>query len=494
LLLATWLRTPGWLADSRTLRSWFAPGLAVVVPAIAILAAVPVYRVVQIPAVGPRFDVEPSARAVSHDARATLDLYRRASAAFVPREKFIQSADGSSSSLDTAWAAANEEAIELAVEASRRPDAGLYEPPMDPLLRDEFGDVGDFGRLLAISAQLLQHEGKLDAAWDRYRAAPLTVERFSRRSAGQFDVPRMVYQALPEWAAASGQTRERILGAIGELSRSAPPPSVPVDSIERAWREGRSIVEADPEELSALFADSRQAFQYSLWRKLFPWEQKRARRLLDWLAAHDLALWRDAMSAIQRGDRPAQLVVDFDAIFSPTREPWTTWAKWRSWGETIPLFDPWSWPHTPWLLDGFMHSEAERRVAIQLLALETWKLDHGSLPPSLDVLTGEYLDKLPADPYAIGGQQFRYFPTACRWPSSGSTGARSSARKPFSKPMCRSCGAWGRRWSSASKAIRPSPSTVIACSKGSSCRSPPPSMKSGRPGWSSVFRDAVRCA
>lgn len=407
LLLATWLRTPGWLAERRTLRSWLAPALAVVVPAIVILAAVPVYRVVQIPAVAPGFDIQEIIRPPAEEDRTVLDLYRRAGQAFVPRERFI---GVSADSLDVAWAAANEEAIALALEASRLPVHNFDEPPIDPFGRDEFGSVGDFGRLLVISAEFLEREGNLDAALDRYFAALRTVERFSRRSAGQFDAPLMVYQALPSWAAASGQTRERIARAIDELSRSAPRADGPVVSIERSWRTGRSIVEADPEELSVLFDDSREASQYTLRRKLFPWEQKRAIRLLDWLAARDLALWRDAMSAIQLGDRPAQLVVDFDAIISPTHEPWTPWAKWRSWGETIPLFGPWSWPHTPWLLDGFMRSEAERRATLQILALQAWKLDHGSLPPSLDVLTGKYLDKLPADPYATGGQPLRYFP------------------------------------------------------------------------------------
>jgi hypothetical protein len=49
-----------------------------------------------------------------------------------------------------------------------------------------------------------------------------------------------------------------------------------------------------------------------------------------------------------------------------------------------------------------------RRAIIVTLALEAWKLRHGSLPKSLDELVGPCLDRLPVDPST--GKPFDYYP------------------------------------------------------------------------------------
>ena len=49
--------------------------------------------------------------------------------------------------------------------------------------------------------------------------------------------------------------------------------------------------------------------------------------------------------------------------------------------------------------------ETARRAVV--LALQAWKLKHGSLPKSLDELVGPYLDDVSIDPYSYG--PFRYF-------------------------------------------------------------------------------------
>ncbi len=51
--------------------------------------------------------------------------------------------------------------------------------------------------------------------------------------------------------------------------------------------------------------------------------------------------------------------------------------------------------------------ETARRAAHVVLALQAWKLKHGSLPKSLDELVGPYLDDVSIDPYSYG--PFRYF-------------------------------------------------------------------------------------
>ena len=47
---------------------------------------------------------------------------------------------------------------------------------------------------------------------------------------------------------------------------------------------------------------------------------------------------------------------------------------------------------------------ASHRAVRVVLALEAWKLKHGSLPKSLAQLVGPYLDRLPIDPYT--GESF----------------------------------------------------------------------------------------
>jgi len=424
LLLATWLRTPGWLAEQRGLRAWWAPTLAVVLPAVVILVGVPAYRVLQIPAIGPGFNVQEFTRPISREDQATLELYRRALQAFVPRDKLAEYGsaadnDGSRRATDAAWVAANEEAIALALKASGRP-AGDLAPAIDPFARDalynlghsgDFYNLGHFGDLLSASAAMVQREGRLDAAWERYRAAIRIAGRFSRRSAGQFDTSRTVYRALPGWSAAPGQTKERIAAAINELSMSALPPDAPADSIKASYLRQRRLMEANPETVSKAFRDEAEALKYTLWRRLLPWEHRRALRVVDWLAWHDLIMWQKAETAIRNGDRPAVLVADpVREIYRSNREPWNTWAKWRKWGEAIPLFDSWNWPHSPRLISEYASREAERRAALQILAIAAWKLEHGELPPTLDALVGKRLNKLPADPFADDRALFRYFP------------------------------------------------------------------------------------
>jgi hypothetical protein len=50
--------------------------------------------------------------------------------------------------------------------------------------------------------------------------------------------------------------------------------------------------------------------------------------------------------------------------------------------------------------------ETPRRAVRLILALEAWKLEHGSLPDSLDELVVSYFEQLPLDPYTA--KSFRY--------------------------------------------------------------------------------------
>lgn len=78
LLLGTWLGAPDWLLERDILRAWLRPALALILPAAALLTAVLLYRIYQIPAVDPVFSPEEFARPVTAEERATFEMYRRA--------------------------------------------------------------------------------------------------------------------------------------------------------------------------------------------------------------------------------------------------------------------------------------------------------------------------------------------------------------------------------------------------------------------------------
>ena len=69
------------------------------------------------------------------------------------------------------------------------------------------------------------------------------------------------------------------------------------------------------------------------------------------------------------------------------------------------------------MVRAFTAIETSRRATCLLLAIEAWKLQHGSLPKTLDQLVGPCLDRLPVDPYS--GVSFRYFrdglPASFEW-------------------------------------------------------------------------------
>jgi hypothetical protein len=56
LFAATWLRAPDWLLERGGWRAWRRPALAVALPAVAILVAIPFVRIYEIPLVSPGFD------------------------------------------------------------------------------------------------------------------------------------------------------------------------------------------------------------------------------------------------------------------------------------------------------------------------------------------------------------------------------------------------------------------------------------------------------
>ena len=85
---------------------------------------------------------------------------------------------------------------------------------------------------------------------------------------------------------------------------------------------------------------------------------------------------------------------------------------------TQPISSYWQC-NEPWrdeltLSESYWAVETARRASHLILALDAWKLKHGSLPKSLDELVGPYLDQVPIDPYSR--DRFLYFRTGLKNP------------------------------------------------------------------------------
>ena len=78
-----------------------------------------------------------------------------------------------------------------------------------------------------------------------------------------------------------------------------------------------------------------------------------------------------------------------------------SWEEWKQrsygWLLSTPLLDEWPlvWESIAWHM---VCRETDYRATLIVLALEAWRIEHGSLPQELDQLVGHGLEKLPLDP------------------------------------------------------------------------------------------------
>lgn len=422
LLMASWLRASGALLERNTLRAWLAPGLALALPTTVLLTAVPLYRVYSVPYTSPDFSPEEYARPVTPAELKTVAMYERAvalrvkwtgplrpvppeeatedgeadaaSEAQVPAGPLLDEA-GSPTSAGIQWLKANQEALQLALEASRRADADYSRESSNKAIRA--------GGDLVIAGLLRTGQGQLDEALEYYLAALRVAQHARQKNSAQFSVDSLedsVYRELAGWAAHEDQTAERIANAvnqIADITRGVAPRDV---AIKNQYLLLRQLIDADPDAFDKLNVAPAHAFRIYLWYTYLPWERTRAIRLLDRLTALDMQQWQAAVWAVE-GSRPC---------------------PYPHWNQRHRRVRPREWPQilrtTPVhrffyaeahdQIQGLVSMETKRRATRLVLALAAWKLEHGELPERLDALEGRYLDAVPLDP--VTGQLFRYFP------------------------------------------------------------------------------------
>jgi len=407
-LVATRLRTRDWLLERTGLRAWVRAGWPVAVAVVGIPAAVMAVRVYQVPGVELGFSPEEFARPASREALETMAIYSRAYAKYVPESQFKPSEPNAPSEAlrlgtkelhvpawEPQWLKANQEAIAFTLEASRRQGADL----LDPSVVLNVWRVDQLAYLLVANGRRLQAEGKLDEAWNRYRAALRVSVHMRMRSSHIMwadQIEQNVYSPLRLWAGQSGQTSARVAGALADLDAILARVPSRCDTIEAAYVESLRRLDPSFEGIGAARVHGGPTFLEEAIRSM-PWEKARAMRLLDYVTALCLRDCRSAENLAKSGGRVRFTV-------GPSRPPEEIRRLTRT---TLALYES-QWETPIWGVENSASLETERRATRLILAIEAYKLQHGRLPKTLQELVGPYLKEMLHDPYT--GEPFRYFP------------------------------------------------------------------------------------
>jgi hypothetical protein len=192
---------------------------------------VPLRRAYQIPLVDPGFSVAEFTRPLSASEQQTLDLY--AEAEHVRRRELERWPKAPSTAESTAerrrwaqrWWKAQQPALPLLIEAHRRapvPLTLLQEQDPSRGRSEPLNVAVGFVSLLTRQAQALEEAQDLDGAWQHYEVALELLRRFRLR-ASEIDIRYAdqleagVLSQVAQWAAHTGQTRERIQIVLAKL-------------------------------------------------------------------------------------------------------------------------------------------------------------------------------------------------------------------------------------------------------------------------------------
>jgi hypothetical protein len=406
LLVATWLRTPHWLLERNDRRARLRAALSVIMPAVVLASAVIAFRVYQIPYAELGFSSAEFAKPISPEAKATADMYVKAAS-------MIEGPPVEAGEIETPEARearkvdlvkANGPAIALALEATAQPTCSFFDrgAPQFGMGVANLSSIAGVENLLITSARLLQKEGRLDEALDRYFAVLAFSRQMRPAETHANRLEAEVEDLLPQWATQTGQTEERIKRAVERLRTfyaTLPPPT---DWIKQDYAAATRLLELDPEYLASTNAMTPHELRMlRIGTALVPWEMARSRRMLKLVAALDIKAIEQVQTAMERGEPYADAL---ESVFADSAQ--------LNLGTTT-LFFQFGMPLPATVANTVLTMQNRRRATVIVLALEAWKAKHGKLPRTLDELADAYLDKLPLDPYS--GRPYRYV----TWNSAG---------------------------------------------------------------------------
>ena len=415
LFAATWLRADSWFLERKRFSARLPSVLALAVPVVAILTAVPIYRVLEIPNVNIerlRLAAEPPVNPEANDAvRRLFDRFGQISRT---RTKNFPTATDECPPEERKWLTENQAALDALVEAALRlpPDAAAE--PISPITATTWRQMAT---TLIWYAQIAEGDGKLDEAWTRYHSA-LNVASVARRRGtvlGEVfgdDFERTVVWQLIRWGARKGQTEEWLRAAVAAIEQLG----VQNESLaDLVWREYRANL-AQIDEVQARPPDTDAIYGFAM--KWAPWEFTRARRLLRYVAFLDVQDAGAADTAFVAGTKPPTASLrDADRAYV--------------FGYAGPLLQT-------TLLQGLVPIDSViearrwtlcyRRATQLVLAAEWWRLEHGEMPEKLEELE-RHFGPLRPDPYTT--QPFLWFPWGLRLPARSRNLSEIPAKTPL---------------------------------------------------------------
>ena len=250
---------------------------------------------------------------------------------------------------------------------------------------------------------MLESDGQLDAALERYLSAIRISKQFdSTLNSGDYLESR-VYEQLPFWANRSGQTPERIKNAIRQVEKLTVDMSAGEALIKYRYSWIRKSISEGMQNIPILgwlpWERARARIYYlpqlSAW--WLPWERARALRLLNLIMHQDMESVRRAVEDVKAG-KPID-------VFSQSKLYAFFFTNSLSDRELLRTY---LWQMNFSINSEYAAMENNRRATRIVLALQAWKLEHGGYPKTLNELVGPYFEKLPNDPFS--GESYQYFP------------------------------------------------------------------------------------
>ena len=439
LLVASWAGVRDWMCERTGVRVRLKQMLTLVIPALAILAAVIAFRWTEIPYLQPTFTTRPLTPAERTAAKTKGEQYLLAMVSFKPGDlnlppdlkwqdnHLLDGIDPAEfevnwlSQEQIKWLDEHRELIERTLEVT--PGAYLFPSDMEPGAASYYGEeahrpsdgwgkdawvrflfekkVYKLSLVLIKSAQRCQKENDLDGALDRYVAAAGIMTGLRDGSRGSLADRSSLctpLNLLRYWAGAPGQTAERVRRAMQAVEQTGKPLASHEQELERFYRVGQQCLagneEAFREESAWWVRDAHAPSFYKWFYRVLPWEWHRAWRLHNTSVAYDLA----ALDRIQRAL----------AQNEPVQIPGPDMELWR-WSDTTVTPVRRSWPpHVFFQCTCLVDITAVQRATLIVLALQGWRLEHGALPRTLDELSPTWLAQVPVDPKT--GLPFQYHP------------------------------------------------------------------------------------
>jgi len=449
-LWATWWRAPDWVRENTSWSARLRAASFMVLPAAALMIAVPTYRVWQIqPVSNERWHAPSISSRAAEEARTTAELYQRANELYVPIETEQDEKDAapdpkSALAIEQERLAANAASLELLLRASARPTCAFGEQP---------GEVGRFTisrdswliHLILDSGRELERQGKLDEALERYLATLRTIEHLADWNSirylhvsGYF---KSVFDQIGIWGAHADQTTDRIRGAMDRLAKLEQVDTWVAKEIQTRYLVMSRFIQGDLAAGSGLvYGGHHQAAlaRQWLWLKWQPWERERAQRVLNMLTDRALDRLDQVLDALRHNRPLIEILPPLQDIYhGDTVRVVVSNRLSRSTREVLRQVET-TWPEM-WTIGqaGLAGSQEFAIYATQLraaqlkLAIASYRREHGALPDHLNQLQGTYFAELPLDP--CSGKPFVYLPQGVPKPRDD-------------LEMAQSVGHYGHRW------------------------------------------------